>query len=291
VTAKKWDVWSIDRKDCSGLVVVDGVSEKEARDAADRKNASAARHGMPMLAFAALPQGQKPAWGDLPPLPEPPPARNEQPLHDHEGVNAGPRTANTMAAHLVNLHGVDGVEEGLGLPELILIHNHLNHGQPARKPAPRADGPGPGCRYSRIYWGKLRTSDNPADRDLYLESDNGTSIVCFSPGDVQALRAAVLPESQEMARLQDKWSAKLGPGGRTAVAEGHMQGYRLGVEDMENTPVYRTAPADADAVISFLTGLAGTAAAIRGGKLDALGTVTEFLEQMKARSGDEADRG
>jgi hypothetical protein len=359
MTAKKWDVWSLDRENLRGLVVHEGITEKEATADADKRNATAVRLKMPGTAFVALPQGRRPVESDLPPLPAEAmaaTARNQNPLHCHEDADAGLWTANTMAAHQVNMHGVDGARESQGLEYLTAVHDLLPHGEAAEKTGElradwargqadngylgiltdqphndryaRADGqkftwscqhvhvrtreavacaqaeldrraalraeaelrrrspeePQPGCRYSRIYWGRLRTSDNPADKDLYLESDNGTTVVCFSPGDMPALRAAVLPESEVLKALQDKWSARLGPGGRTAVAEGHMQGYRLGVDDMENTPVYRTAPADADAVISFLTGLAGTPAAIQAGKLDALGTVVEFLEQLKGQS-------
>ncbi len=54
MSARKWDVWSIQRKDCSGLVVVEGVTEKAARDAADAKNGAAARQAMTSVAFVAL---------------------------------------------------------------------------------------------------------------------------------------------------------------------------------------------------------------------------------------------
>lgn len=114
--------------------------------------------------------------------------------------------------------------------------------------------PGPRCRYSRIYWGKLRTSGDPADKDLYLASDNGTTIVCFSPGDMPGLRAAALPESEGLKALQDIWSASLGPGGRGAVEAGHAAGYKLGVEDMEATPAYRPGPVDAGDVERYLAG-------------------------------------
>lgn len=350
MTAKKWDVWSIDRKNLRGLVVYEGVTEKEATADADKRNATAVRLKMPGTVFVALPQGRQPAESDFPPLPAAEmaaTARNEQPLHGHAGDE--PWTADTLTAHVKFLHGVDDLPDDVTLPRLRFIHDGLNHGKPAktelradwaRGPADngylgiltdqphndryvladgqkfswsclhvhvrtreavacaqaeldrrkaRPDEPEPGCRYSKIYWGKLRTSDDPADADLYLETSNGTTIVCFSPGDMPALRTAVLPESGGLKALQDIWSANLGPGGRRAVEAGHAAGYRLGVDDMENTPAYRTAPADADDVIGFLTRLAGTAAAIQGGKLDALGTVVEFLEQLKA--GDEADRG
>jgi hypothetical protein len=364
MAARKWDVWSIDRENLRGLVVHEGISEKEATAAAGKRNATALRLKMSGTAFVALPQGQQPAESDLPPRPAvtaaelAAQARNKNPLHSHDD---GPWTADTRAAHLVSMHGVDGAREDQGLEFLTEVHDLLGHGEPAkgelradwahapadsgylgiltrqphsdrftrgagqkftwscrhvhlrqreavtcaeqelrRRAALRAEAelrrrspeePEPGRRYSRICWGPLRTSDNPADADLYLESPNGTSIVCFSPGDMPGLRAAVLPETEGLKALQDIWSANLGPGGRRAVEAGHAAGYKLGVEDRENTPAYRTAPADADAVISFLTGLAGTPAAIQGGKLDALGTVVEFLEQLKAGSGDEADRG
>jgi hypothetical protein len=299
MTAKKWDVWSLDRKTLAGLVVNEGITEREATADAEHRNATAVRLKMPGTAFVALPQGRQPAQSDLPPLPAAEmaaAARNKNPLHNHEDVDAGLWTADTMAAHLQFLHGVDDLPEERSLMWLLEVHDGLSHGTSAEKGEldRRSAGepePEPGCRYSRIYWGKLRTSDNPADKDLYLESDNGTSIVCFAPGDVQALRAAVLPETEGLKALQDIWSANLGPGGRRAVEAGHAAGYRLGVDDMENTPAYRTAPVDVIDVIGFLTGLAGTAAAIRDGKLDALGTVVEFLEQVKARTGDEADRG
>jgi hypothetical protein len=287
MTVKKWDVWNLDRETMAGLVVSEGVTEKEANADADKRNATAVRLKMPGIAFVALPQGRQPAESDLPPLPA---AEKGELRADWARGQAGNGYLGVLTRQPHNDRYVlaDGQKFLWSCG-----HVHMRHREAVACAQAELDRPWVQRmsreghqvgRYSRIYWGKLRTSADPADRDLYLESDNGTSIVCFSPGDMPALRAAVLPESEVLKALQDKWSAKLGPGGRTAVAEGHMQGYRLGVGDMENTPVYRTAPADADAVISFLTGLAGTPAAIQGGKLDALGTVTEFLEQLKGQS-------
>jgi hypothetical protein len=164
--------------------------------------------------------------------------------------------------------------------------------------------PEPRRRYTSIYLGRLRTSDSPADSDLYLESGNGTTIVCFAPGDLRALRALLMAQD-DLAALEARAAvlirdffddvepdiAEWEQRNAQLVHTAHADGYRQGVQDMENTPACRTAPVTADEVIGFLTGLAGTPAAIQGGKLDALGTVVEFLGQMKARSGDEADRG
>jgi len=118
-------------------------------------------------------------------------ARNAGPLHDHEGVNAGPWTADTLAAHLVNLHGIDSAREAHGLEHLTKIHDLLRHG-PAAEPA----GPEPRRRYRKIYWGPLRTSDNPEDSDLYLASDNGTTIICFTPADRALLAAVASPDTR-----------------------------------------------------------------------------------------------
>jgi len=202
-------------------------------------------------------------------------ARNADPLHDHRDAGEA-WTADTMAAHLVHLHGADGAREDMGLEFLAEVHALLRH-DPAAPPARRE----PRRRYSTIGWGQLRTSDNPEDTDLYLASENGTTIICFTPADRALLAAVVSPDTPELRELQDRWAAKLGPGGRHAVSEGHVAGYRLGVRDMEATPAYRTAPPDADDVIGYLTDLAGTPAAMERGMLDALGSVTEFLQLLK----------
>lgn len=292
MTAKKWDVWSLDRKTLSGLVVHEGITESEAAAGAERRNAAAARQGMPSLAFVALPQGQRPVESDLPPLAEASAAEVAAEKGEVRADWARGQADNGYLGILTRQPHSDRLSMTGGQKfSWSCGHVHMRHREAAacaqaeldRRSAEEPE-PEPGCRYSRIYWGKLRTSDNPADKDLYLESSNGTTIVCFSPGDMPALRTAVLPETEGLKALQDIWSANLGPGGRRAVEAGHAAGYRLGVDDMENTPAYRTAPADAGAVISFLTGLAGTSAAIQGGKLDALGTVVEFLEQLKDRS-------
>jgi hypothetical protein len=80
-SGRKWHVWSIDRENLRGLVVNEGVTEKEATADAEHRNATAQRLNMASTAFIALPDGQQPSEADLPPLPEKPAARNEHPLH------------------------------------------------------------------------------------------------------------------------------------------------------------------------------------------------------------------
>lgn len=70
MASRKWHVWSIDRENMRGLVVVEDVPEKAARSAADSRNASAQRLSMAGTVFIALPDGQQPSEADLPPLPE-----------------------------------------------------------------------------------------------------------------------------------------------------------------------------------------------------------------------------
>ena len=68
-------------------------------------------------------------------------AGNKNPLHHHagEGVNAGPWTQGTLAAHLQSLHGVDELPvSGYDLDVLIPLHDSLNHGTPAEPAKDRA---------------------------------------------------------------------------------------------------------------------------------------------------------
>ncbi len=107
-----------------------------------------------------------------------------------------------------------------------------------------------------------------------------------------ALRAAVLPWFEGLTALQDIWSAKFGPGGRRAVEAGGAAGYKLGVEDMENTPVYRAAHearAGRDRLPDRPGGHDGGHPG-RDARRPGHGG-QGFLAKMQAESGDEADRG
>lgn len=60
----KWEVWSVDLGNGNAVGVEQGT-EKQAKAGADRRNAAAARLGMPGTGFIALPCGLGPDYGDL----------------------------------------------------------------------------------------------------------------------------------------------------------------------------------------------------------------------------------
>jgi hypothetical protein len=215
--------------------------------------------------------------------------RNEDPLHDHDGVNAGPWTQDTMLAHLRHLHGVGQLPDDAPLAELASKHDELNHGA-GRDEKILAEALAPGRRYKSITLGEARWG-RPGDAGLCFEDANGTNIVNLRPGDLPVLRAAVIPESGGLESLKDIWSANLGPGGRRAVEAGHAAGYRLGVDDMENTPAYRTAPVDAYGVLDWLLGLyesgahpadAGLSGERTGEDQDAISRVRDLIQRRLA---------
>ena len=142
----------------------------------------------------------------------------------------------------------------------------------------------PRRRYSRIFFGQLRTSDDPADRDLYLESDNGTTLVCFSPGDMPALRAAVIPEDLTLASITEAATAGLGPAAARYVRQAHGAGYGLGVRDMEAACATVT---EAERVSDWLDGFYESA--VGGDEQSAVSLVREMIGRRLA--GQEAGRG
>lgn len=156
--------------------------------------------------------------------------------------------------------------------------------------SPTKDEPEPRCRYTRIYWGRLRTSDDPADADLYLESPNGTTLVCFSPGDMPALRAAVIPQDPDLAGLKDEASRLIADffddaepdmaawrerNARLAQRT-HARGYSLGVQDVEHV---RAGLTEAERMTDWLQGFYDSGAAENEKDADALRRVLGLLQQ------------
>lgn len=58
-TRTKWSVWTKGAADQFWLEVVEGVSEKDAKDAVDRKTQAAAKFSV-NAEFVALPKGETP---------------------------------------------------------------------------------------------------------------------------------------------------------------------------------------------------------------------------------------
>jgi len=293
MSARRWDVWSIDRANLRGLVVNEGVTENAAKADAGKRNATAERLQMPGTVFVALPQGRQPAESDLPPAPAPSAAemaaraRNKDPLHDHEGVNAGPWNADTMSAHLRAMHGVDDADEGQGLEFLAEVHGLLNHGAGSKAALIDAIEAAP-----RVFRRQEAMSLDPCkghegEFALQLWGRTLGTQVCLTAADRVHLAALLLPESEGLKALQDIWSANLGPGGRRAVEAGHAAGYKTGVQDMEATPAYRSGPVDAGDVEAFLArlvgadGLAASAGSLSDDEEQAVRTVLEVLTRDK----------
>lgn len=167
--------------------------------------------------------------------------RNENPLHNHEADAGIPWTQDTLAAHVVHLHGVQGLPDGESLASLEAIHGALNH-LPAR-----AENDAelmyrvthPRRRIDRAELGECRwhpAADFPGHQVLELTSGNSTLAVCVEPADLPAVIGALAPD-KNLAALRDLAGELAASDGqsealRELILLTHAAGYRLGVDDM-----------------------------------------------------------
>jgi hypothetical protein len=216
-------------------------------------------------------------------------ARNEHPLHDHRGVNAGPWTQDTMLAHLRQLHGVDQLPDDAPLAELARKHDELNHGASWDEKI-FAEALAPERRYKSITLGTAKWG-HPGDLALHFEdaNGNGTNIVNLRPGDMPLARAALIPADPALKDISGQATAALGPGARKYVQQAHARGYSTGVGDMEAIHATMT---EAERVCDWLAGFYESAVIsdwLTGEDVTAISKVRELIQRrMDGQAAPEA---
>jgi hypothetical protein len=139
----------------------------------------------------------------------------------------------------------------------------------------------PERRYEGIILAEPRHG-YPGDLALFFTNSNGTNIVNLRPGDMPALRAAVLPEDPGLQALREEAAAQIGWANLTFVDRAHAAGYRLGVNDLAAT----AAMSEAGRAGDWLAARQDTD--LPDEVLEAISVVREFISRLAAA---EAGRG